>query len=134
MNYLKETVVYKLMMAQKNIISSVKKEFKDIDITIDNYITLHFIYENPGITQVELARINDKDTNVIVKTIDRLEKNNLVKRKNGLDRRSYTLYVTDDGKKVINKYWKKLITRQEECLSKLTTDEKATLIRLLELI
>ena len=106
-----------------------------MDFTHDNYITLHFIYENPGITQADLAELNDKDRNVIVKTIDRLEKNGWAKRvRSDEDRRAFTLFVTDDGKKIIDSYWDKLILRQKEAVSVLSENEQSTFDTLLEKI
>lgn len=133
MEYLKDTFLYKLLQAKKKMVLSVRKDFQEVGITHENYITLHFIYENPGITQAELADINDKDRNVIVKTIDKLESMGLVKRvRSKDDRRAFTLQITDGGVKIINEYWGRIILRQKEALGALTEDEQKTLVTLLE--
>ena len=132
MEYLRDTIIYKLLSAQKKLVAAVKTDFLDVDITHENYITLHFVYENPGISQTELAELNGKDKNVIVKTIDRLEKNGWMERRSeGADRRTNSLFVTDKGEKVIDRYWTSLVKRQNEALSPLTDDEKKHLDRLL---
>ena len=133
MEYLKDTTIYKLLFVQKKLVSAVRSDFEDVDITHENYISLHFIYENPGITQAELAELNTKDRNVIVKTIDRLEKNGWVKRvRNMDDRRAFALFITDYGEEIIHRYWDKLVQRQKEALSVLTEEEQRILDTLLE--
>ena len=132
MEYLQDTFVYQLLTAQKKLVAAVKQDFTDSGITHENYITLHFIFENPGLTQVELAERNDKDRNVIVKTIDRLEAAGLVRRVRGMrDRRSFCLFITEEGEAVVREYWTRLVQRQEECLTALSVEEKKTLMALL---
>ena len=132
MEYLRDTFVYQLLAAQKKLVAAVKQDFTDSGITHENYITLHFIFENPGLTQVELAERNDKDRNVIVKTIDRLEAAGLVRRVRGMrDRRSFCLFITEEGEAVVREYWTRLVQRQEECLTALSVEEKKTLMALL---
>ena len=135
MEQLRDTTFYKLLAVQKKLLTTVRKDFKDVDITHDNYITLHFIYENPGITQADLAELNDKDRNVIVKTIDRLERNGWAKRvRSDEDRRAFTLFITEEGKEIIDRYWDKLILRQKEAISMLSEEEQAQFDTLLEKI
>ena len=133
MEHLKDTTIYKLLFVQKKLVSAVRSDFVDVDITHENYISLHFIYENPGITQAELAELNTKDRNVIVKTVDRLEKNGWVKRVRSMDdRRAFTLFATDSGEEIIHRYWDKMVQRQKEALSVLTEEEQRILDTLLE--
>lgn len=135
MEYLKDTFTYKLLTAQKKLIAAVKRDFQKVGITHENYITLHFIYENPGITQAELAAINDKDRNVIVKTIDRLEGAGLVQRVRSTDdRRAFALHITEAGTEIIHEYWDQLVLRQTEALHMLSAEEQDTLNRLLDKI
>ena len=135
MEHLENTTFYKLLAVQKKLLSTVRKDFKDVNITHDNYITLHFIYENPGITQADLADLNDKDRNVIAKTIDKLEKNGWVERVRSIeDRRAFTLFITEDGKQIIYRYWDKMILRQKEAISMLSEEEQILFDTLLEKI
>ena len=135
MEYLRDTILYKLFSVQQRLVTSVHKDFDDVDITHQNYITLHFIYENPGISQNELSRLNSKDKNVIVKTLDKLEAEGLAKRAQAKeDRRSYELYVTKKGEAVIKKYWNRLVQRQEDELNCLSDKEKKMLNAVLEKI
>lgn len=129
---LTDTITYKLLAAQKKVRQAVEQDFAHVGITLDNYITLYFINENPGITQVELAAMNDKDKNVIVKTLDRLEKEGLaLRRRSEKDRRAFTLTTTRQGEALIKKHWDMLFNRQRKALNVLTKDEQATLLKLL---
>ena len=135
MEYLRDTILFKLFSVQQRLVTAVHKDFDDVDITHQNYVTLHFIYENPGISQNELARLNSKDKNVIVKTLDRLEAEGFARRVQAKeDRRSYRLYVTEEGEVIIRKYWRRLVQRQEGELDCLSEKEKETLNGILEKI
>ena len=135
MEYLQDTIIYNLIAVQKKLVSEVKIDFSEVDITHENYITLHFIYENPGISQADLSELNARDKNVIVKTIDRLQRNGWVERRSTADdRRAYSLFVTTEGEKIINKYWESLVQRQNEALSTLSEAEKKQFDRLLKKI
>lgn len=133
MNYLRETFLYQLFAAKKKLVQAVKQDFKEVSITDENYITLCFIHENPGISQTALADLNQKDRNVIVRTIDKLEKMDLVHRvRDEKDRRSFLLYATEDGENIIKKYWSIIIKRQEEAFCNLSEEEQKTLRLLLD--
>lgn len=135
MEYLHDTIIYKMLAVQKKLVSAVKSDFTEVDITHENYITLHFIYENPGISQTELAKLNSRDKNVIVKTIDRLEKNGWMERRIvNSDRRTHSLFVTEEGEKIIRKYWSSLVEKQNAALSPLSEEEKRQLNQLLKKI
>lgn len=133
MKYLRQTLLYRLFTAKKLLVQAVKQDFKKGSITDENYITLCFIHENPGISQAALADLNQKDRNVIVRTIDKLEKQNLVRRvRDERDRRAFLLYVTEDGEEIIHQYWGIIIKRQEEALRNLSPEEQETLMTLLD--
>lgn len=132
MKYLKETLLYSLFAAKKKMVQAVKQDFKEVSITDENYITLCFIHENPGISQAELADINQKNSNVIVRTINKLEKMELVRRiRDEKDHRSFLLYVTKDGEEIISRYWNIITKRQQEALANLSREEQQTLMELL---
>lgn len=135
MNIVKESIGYKLHKICSQLQKSTKGILREVGITGDNYITMNYIYENPGITQAELADINQKDRNVIGKTIDKLEAKKLVKRIRGeKDRRSFRLYITETGKGVISKYWSVISKIEEKRLQKLNMEEQIKFVEMLEKI
>ena len=135
MNIVKESIGYKLHKICSQLQKSTQGILREVGITGDNYITMNYIYENPGITQAELADINQKDRNVIGKTIDKLEAKKLVKRIRGeKDRRSFRLYITETGKGVISKYWSVISKIEEKRLQKLNMEEQIKFVEMLEKI
>lgn len=130
-----DTYLYKIYQAKKKLYHAVSHDLSDLGITHDNYMTLRLIYENPGITQTELALLNDKDRNVIGRVVDKLEKRNHVQRiRTKEDRRIIKLYITEEGVSFIEAYWDKVIDCQKNCLRALTEEEKHTLVHLLDKI
>ena len=127
---LKDALGYKLITLLENMRSYTKQPLAEIGITHGHFITLIYISENEGVTQAQLAEIHRKDRN-----IDALEKQNFVIRKRGIkDRRSYTLHLTEIGKKVLSTYSNLLNTAEKEVLKNLTEEEISTFFTLLNKI
>ena len=135
MKKLQDTLVYRIMTIKMQLDEVVKEDFQNIGITKENFVTMYFIHENPGITQAELAELNHKDRNVITKFIDKLEKFQYVKRvQSPADRRSYCLYVTPEGEEIFAPYWKILTDSEKARLNRLTEDEQKQLMAWLEIL
>lgn len=133
MRILQETLGFKLFSLFNQIQEIGKKDFKDIGITRGNYVVMYFINENPGITQAELADITQKDRNVVTKTIDKLEEIGFVQRVRGeKDRRSFSLFLTNSGKQIVNDYWHILIDGEAELLGKLTAEEQKMFLKFID--
>ena len=135
MNIAKEPLSFKLFKAYRKLRTLPKLPFKDKSLTQDNYLTMHYIFENPGITQAELADINQKDRNVIGKLIDKLEEKKLVRRERGkTDRRSFCLYLTDAGTAAVKKYRAAVARMEKKKISRLSEEEQKIFMALLEKI
>ncbi|MBQ2865877.1 MAG: MarR family transcriptional regulator [Clostridia bacterium] len=133
MNIAKQPLSFKLFKAYRRLRAMSKIQLRDKSITQDNYMTMHYIFENPGITQAELADINQKDRNVIGKLIDKLEEKKLVRRERGQkDRRSFCLYLTDAGASAVKKYWADVKRAEKKQINKLSEEEQKTFMVLLE--
>lgn len=130
-----ETFAYKFYSIKRRMIAASRQSLQKAGISHDMYIVLRPIYETPGLTQREIGEICGKDANVIVKTIDRLERLGLVTRIRGeKDRRTFTLHITEAGVKLVEDCWDDFVGQQEACLGMLTAKEKAELNRLLDKI
>jgi DNA-binding MarR family transcriptional regulator len=71
-------------------------------ITIDQWLIIKGILENPGMSQQELAKIVFKDNASVTRMIELLVKGEYLKRtSHSTDRRRENLVVTAAGKKVI---------------------------------
>ena len=135
MNIAKEPLSFKLFKAYRKLRTLPKLPFKDKSLTQDNYLTMHYIFEHPGITQAELADINQKDRNVIGKLIDKLETKKLVRRERGkLDRRSFCLYLTDAGAAAVKIYRAAVARMEKKRISRLSEEEQKIFLALLEKI
>lgn len=130
---LQETVCFRLMLIRDKIQDYSKSYFQEIGITYGNYITLLVLHENPGITQTKLAELNHKDKNVIVQTIDKLEKKHYVERiRNGKDRRAYTLYLTRKGEEIIKKYWIVVANAEKALFKDISVEEFTFFCRIID--
>ena len=135
MDYLRNTLIYKIRGVRKKMVTASKQALEEINLTLELYVALHFTYENPGLSQKELADLVWTDSNVVVRMVDKLEEMGLMRRQHRKDdRRAYSLYVTDEGEKVANEYWQKLIDYQEECLASLSASERQDFKRYLNVV
>lgn len=133
MHYIKDILSYKLYTTFQHLSEASKSIYQELGITRANYVTMHIIYENPGVTQAGLALLNDKDRNVITKVIDKLEERDYVRRERGSrDRRTYSLYLTEEGERIVNDYWPRFIQDEQDCLNKLTPKEQRQFLSMLE--
>jgi DNA-binding MarR family transcriptional regulator len=68
------------------------------DMTAEQWGVLFVVCREPGLTQSDLAERTSKDKPTITRILDRLEKKNLLgRRQNVNDRRSFTIYPTPAG-------------------------------------
>lgn len=135
MNSIKEAYCYQMLAFVTKVEEASKEKFQQLEITARNYVTLRLIYENPGITQIELAKMNHKDTNVISKLVDKFEKLKYVQRVRGeKDRRAYYLYMTEEGKKVVEDCWGVFTKGETERIQRLSEEEQQLFMEILKKI
>jgi DNA-binding MarR family transcriptional regulator len=76
---------------------------RNLNVTIEQWVVLTIVAQQPGITQTEIAKKGLKDKTNVTRILDLLEKNNYIKReKDKHDRRIYTIYVTEKGNKALS--------------------------------
>jgi len=74
------------------------------DLTAEQWGVLFFACREPGLTQSDLAERTSKDKPTITRILDRLEKKGLLGRRlNVHDRRSFTIYPTEEGQSLYPK-------------------------------
>lgn len=72
------------------------------NITIDQWLIIKAILENPGITQNEIGDLVFKDNASVTRIIDLMVKSGyIIRNPHTEDRRKTNLEVTDSGKKII---------------------------------
>ena len=84
--------------------SQKKLKENGFKITVDQWLVIKILLENPGISQLQIAEKAFKDNASITRIIDLLVKSKYLDRKvNPKDRRTSILKVTNDGVDIINK-------------------------------
>jgi DNA-binding MarR family transcriptional regulator len=110
-------------------------EFKEYDLTKGQYLYLVRICENPGIIQEKLAEMIKVDRTTAARSIQKLEKNGFILRKDDADNKKIKkLYPTEKGEAVYP-----LIIREHEhstrvALCGLSESEAETALALLQRI
>jgi MarR family transcriptional regulator, temperature-dependent positive regulator of motility len=102
------------------------------DLTPVQYAALNAIATQPGIDQATLAGLIAYDRTTITGVVDRLvQKGLLVRQPSRRDRRAHELQITDEGRRTLDGIEPAVEAAQRIMLGGLTTDEAATLMRLL---
>ena len=98
MEKIDSVLFYAIEKAIKTYRQFAQKELKKVGltITVDQWLTLKCLYENPDISQKELAEVVFKDNASITRIIELLVKAKYLKRTiNKEDRRKSNLSITD---------------------------------------
>jgi DNA-binding MarR family transcriptional regulator len=86
------------------VYSQKKLRENGFKITVDQWLIIKVLMENPGISQQNIAEKAFKDNASVTRIIDLLVKSKYLDRKvNPKDRRTSILKVTPDGEDIINK-------------------------------
>lgn len=107
-------------------------ESNGIPITGDQWVVLKRISESEGINQREIADMTYKDPASVTRIIDLLEKQHLVTRQPvENNRRTYALYLTDEGKTLVEKVTPLAITARKKGLEGIHSDDAQKLMHVL---
>ena len=124
---------FKLSQVILRIHQSTNEDFSDEGLTFANFGTLATIANFPGLTQNELSEKTRKNKNVIVQFIDKFEKKNLVeRRKHPTDRRSHALYLTEQGKDLVDRNWHNVVESQKKLEKEVSEEEWQIFIKVLD--
>ncbi len=105
-------------MAQKNI------NKRNIDITIDQWLLLTTIRNNPNVTQQQIAQAVFKDLASITRMIEILVKKEILNRDfHPDDRRRFSLSVTDKGLQILTDLEPVIQANRNKALEGITADE-----------
>jgi DNA-binding MarR family transcriptional regulator len=76
---------------------------EDFNITVDQWLILKNLDNDRYLKQIELAELTGKDTPTLTRIIDLLCKKGLTERViHKTDRRSFTVHLTENGKKLLS--------------------------------
>ncbi|MDD9265806.1 MarR family winged helix-turn-helix transcriptional regulator [Paenibacillus sp. GCM10023248] len=103
--------------------------FQPYDMTTEQWVVLHRLACEDGISQKTLAIRAEKDQTNITRILDQLERKGLVERKaNENDRRSFLTFITDQGRAMNDK----LNPIEQQVIASLLTgftEEQVSLLR-----
>jgi MarR family transcriptional regulator, transcriptional regulator for hemolysin len=95
---LDESIGFFTNQTNKNIIRFLSSHLKQYEVTPEQWTVLKKLAEQDGISQKELAIKVDKDQPTLTRILDILERKELINKQiNKDDRRSFLLYLTDNG-------------------------------------
>src|SRR5471030_2920030 len=101
---LQSLIGYQLRQAQLAIFSDFQETIGAHEITPGLFGVLVVIDANPGLKQTTLASAIRLDRSTVVSVVDKLEARKLVERRHADgDRRSNALWLTGDGKALLDK-------------------------------
>ena len=82
----------------QNLINYLSYEFKEFNITPEQWILLNILKEKDGISQKELAVKSGRKQTTITRALDNLYKKNYIQREASADdRRVFLIFLTSEG-------------------------------------
>ena len=126
MEKLKDITFYTIDKAIRTYRIYAQKKLKEygFKITIDQWLVIKSILENPNITQQEIGEIVFKDNASVTRIIEILVKSEYLERSvNEEDRRKSNLKVTYSGKQIIKKVHGLVLENRKNALTGVTLNE-----------
>lgn len=130
MEKLKDIIFYNMDKAIKSYRMYAQKKLKEngFKITIDQWLIIKTILENPNITQQEIAKNVFKDNASVTRIIELMVKSKYLERKdNPDDRRKSNLVVTEEGRSIISKVQNLVLENRKNALDTISTEELETM-------
>jgi DNA-binding MarR family transcriptional regulator len=137
MEKLKDITFYNMDKAIRTYRNYAQKRLRDngFKITIDQWLVIKAILENPDITQQELGEKVFKDNASVTRIIVLLVKSSyLVRDLNPDDRRKTILSVTKNGQTVIEQVQTLVLENRQTALNGIVQDELEILNKALKII
>src|SRR5690606_28009310 len=107
----------------------------NFDLTVDQWIVLKNLHENPELTNKEVAELCGKDQPTLTRIVDLLIKKKLVERiPHTQDRRALTLQITKDGEQKIEEIAPKVTEFRMQAWQNLTEEDFDHFTRILNKI
>lgn len=119
MENLNDVIFYQIEQAIKTYRMYAQKKIKDagIKITIDQWLVLKSLKENPNLSQAELAEKVFKDSASITRIFDLLVNSGYVEREtNTNDRRKFNLNITSLGNQILESTHKIVLENRKKGL------------------
>ena len=121
----------KMMRANKSVNARLNRHLAEADLTISQFGVLEALLHLGPLNQKALGEKLLKSGGNITMVIDNLERCGYVERqRDPEDRRSVLIYLTEEGKKFIKRFFPKHLEAIKEEFSVLTREEKRQLAKI----
>ena len=134
MEKLENVIFYTMDKSIRSYRVFAQKRLKEngFQITIDQWLIIKVLMENPGISQQKLSELVFKDSASVTRIIELLVKSKYLKRKvNENDRRKSNLEITQAGYQIIEDVQRIVLKNREEALNGISKNELQTLYGIL---
>lgn len=102
MNNLDESPGFLINKVALKIKCELGRRLKPFDLTTEQWVVLHRLWDKDGLSQKELADLIFKDQPNTTRILDKLSQKGLIRRfDNAEDRRAFLIYLTDEGKETV---------------------------------
>jgi DNA-binding MarR family transcriptional regulator len=102
-------------------------------VTVDQWILLQEIEQQPGLSQLELAQATFKDAPTVTRILDDLTRQGMLQRvADPSDRRRFNIVLTEQGKAIIEKVRPVVVTFRNQAWKGLSEKELLQLRHLLD--
>lgn len=134
---LDDSLNFNLVKVVNKLRCQIGRELKHLDVTSEQWGVLAHLWEQDGLNQKELADKLLKDQANTTRILDKLVKKGWVQRLDALnDRRAYLIYLTAEGKHIIEEAYPHIVQVKEKVAKGFTDPEieslKTMLNRILE--
>jgi len=127
------SIGFLLAKAYQRACALYKEKFDHYNLTPQQFGLLRFLWEEDGLTQVELSNRSQIDRTTIGGLIDRLEQSGLLVRlPHPEDRRAYRISLTDSGKNLESELTPLAEELHKAILARLSPEEIASLTTILQ--
>lgn len=126
MENLSKVIFYQIERAIKTYRMYAQKQIKahGLKITVDQWLLLKSMKENPDATQAELAEKVFKDSASITRILDLLVKSGFVQRQvNPNDRRKSNLIVTEKGNRILTDTYAIVLENRKKALDGISEND-----------
>jgi len=135
MSLIEDILGYNLRRAAAVILRDFAETIGAYDIRPTQYAVLSLIALNPGRKQTEIAEALGIKRANFVPIFDTLESRGLAVRKPvPSDRRSYALYLTDEGHALVHDMRARIVEHEAKFLTRMTDAERGTMLSVLKRI
>ncbi len=124
---------YQLRRAQVRVFEHFGRALADLELTPGQLGLLVVLAQNEGASQTELARYAGVERATLGEAVEKLSKRGLIARRpSPRDRRSKVLYLTDEGRALLDRAIPLVEAHETEIAADLEPEERRQLIDLLE--